>query len=59
MNRLLVLTLDEPTTRPDQQIIVVRESGQVACYLYVDTIDRLAHDRHEDLPEAQARALMA
>lgn len=59
MSRLLVFTVDPAATTPDPQIMVVRANGNVTCYLYVDTIDRLAHYRHEEFPEDQARALIA
>ncbi len=55
MNKLLVLTVDCVDTAPDPQITVVRATGEVACYHYVDTIDRLAHYRPEAFPEDQAR----
>jgi hypothetical protein len=58
VNKLLVLTADPDRRDHDMQIVVRRGTRQVDTYIYLETIDRLLHYRHESVSEEEARRLI-
>ena len=59
MHGLLVLTVEESKWTPDPELKLVRPDGTVQSFVFVATIDRLAHYRNAELPEETARELLA